>query len=57
MIFPKNDTNYIGEPLCCSCRHNEPVKDLLKDSWCNKDQCFHRNVGVCKDYETYKDNN
>ena len=57
MMFPKDNSNTFGEPLCCSCRHNEPVRDLFKDSWCNKDQCFHRSVGVCKDYETYKDNN
>lgn len=57
MMFPKDNSNSGGEPLCKSCRWGEPVyigvhRTEAKLTYiCIREQKEYKNVGVCKDYE------
>ena len=57
MMFPKNDTNFSGEDLCSSCRFGyvNPLEGFVTN--CDRTGEWVHNVGVCKDYEVYQDNN
>lgn len=53
MMFDKNNTNFGGECLCCTCKHGIPNIPQGRQ-FCFKDYSVVDNVGVCKDYEEVK---
>ena len=57
MMFPKSNTQTGGESLCKSCRYSLPVPGDTSKNFCLWSDDVLTNVGVCKDYETYQDNN
>lgn len=57
MMFPKSNTQTGGESLCKSCKWSVPIPGNANKNLCFLSDDLLTNVGVCKDYETYKDNN
>lgn len=57
MMFDKDNTNFNGECLCKSCLFglDIPFVEYKETNFiCCMDRQEHKNVGVCKYYETYK---
>ena len=63
MMFNKDHSNTGGECLCKSCRWGAPVyigihRDVSQHTYlCVSDQKEYKDVGVCKYYQGYKEDN
>jgi hypothetical protein len=61
MMFPKDHSNTGGECLCKSCRwccdYKIQPNSKIPIGYCILDDYIHANVGVCNDYEGYKEDN